>query len=93
MKWSKGLSLTVEDVELRFKNWLELMPRVPDVDAISEKFFTVKGKNTAKKFNPGQGVDLILAISYEKYELAVTHSLAEDSEPVSCYAFEQLLKY
>jgi hypothetical protein len=78
LKWTRSLSsLTIEEVELRYKNWLELIPRSPDIDAIFGHFFRTKGRNSSKKFSPGQGIDLVLAISHKKYELAVTHASSE----------------
>jgi len=50
------------------KNWVELIPRQPDVDAIAEKFFSFKGKNKAKTFSSKSGTELYLCIRYDKYD-------------------------
>ena len=42
VKWSKDYSLTMNDVQLCFKDWVELTPARPnneDVNVISSKFF------------------------------------------------------
>lgn len=72
LKWSKGFSLGIEDVQLRSKNWVELIARSPDIDAIADKFF-VKGKNNARKFSAGQGIDIYLALPDEKYQDVLDH--------------------
>jgi len=80
LNWLKGVSLDRSEVQLRFKNWLELVPQDPDMNAIADKFIVAKGRNGAKKFAEGHGITLYLAISYEKYERALAHSIDELSE-------------
>ena len=68
IKWSKGFPLQLNECQIRNKLWVELVPKHPDVDAVTDQFFTSKGKNKAKVFTPKQGVDLYLVITHEKYE-------------------------
>jgi hypothetical protein len=81
-KWSKGLVLAPDDVELRSTNWEEYLPKGEgqhDYDAISDRYFKVlKGK---RRFESGSKVlELVLALPYEKYEIAYQRSI-EDDEP------------
>jgi hypothetical protein len=74
LKWSKDFPLLFDECELRTKLWVELIPKTPDVDAIADKFFDLKGKNkTTKVFSAKQGIDLYLAISNEKFESTLEH--------------------
>ena len=80
LKWSKDCSLLFEECELRTKLWVELVPKNPDVDAIADKFFDLRGKNKATKiFSAKQGIDLYLCISNEKFESILDH-LANDGD-------------
>ncbi|KAF8235097.1 hypothetical protein L208DRAFT_1376630 [Tricholoma matsutake] len=66
-KWTKGLALTPDDVELRSANWEEYLPKGEghfDCDAISDWYFKV--------------LELVLALPYEKYEIAYQHSIEDD---------------
>jgi hypothetical protein len=78
MRWTKGIPLTVEDVELRTVQWEELLPKgdgAKDIDAVSAKFYkTVRGK---KRFDPKLH-EMVLALPYDKYDLALINSLRED---------------
>ena len=80
LKWSKDYPLTITDVSLRKKDWMELSPPAqgPDTDAVWDSFVTEtkkqKGPGT-KKFSPGNGIDLILGIEHEVFELALESSL------------------
>jgi hypothetical protein len=87
LKWSNEYPLSVDDVSLRHKNWLELVPPTDreDTDAIFPYFFTEK-KNGVKKFTAGTTLDLILALPYETYALALARSLA-DGETVCALCF------
>lgn len=67
LKWSKNYGLTIDDCELRTKQWVELIPRYPDVNAIANQFFVTKGKSTVKTFAAKQGAELFLVISHETY--------------------------
>ena len=91
-KWTKGLALTPDDVELRSANWEEYLPKGEghfDCDAISNQYFKVlKGK---RQFESGLKVlELVLALPYEKYEIAYQHSI-EDDEPQQ--VLEQLMSH
>ena len=70
MKWSKGYTLAIEDLRLRFKDWVELIPAGPDnedVGAISSKFFLPKGKSKTIQFNSNKVLELYLELPYDKY--------------------------
>ena len=69
VKWSKGFALPLDDCQIRNKLWVELIPKHPDIDAITDHFFSSKGKNKTKIFSAKQGIDLYLVITYEKYEI------------------------
>jgi hypothetical protein len=80
-KWTKGLALTTDDVELWAGNWEEYLPKgegYQDVDAIADRYFkTVKGK---KRFEAGaRTLELILALPHEQYEISYQRSI-EDHE-------------
>lgn len=82
LKWSKGFPLTIEECQLRDKNWVELIPRTPDVDAIAENFFASgKGKSKVKTFVSKKGIEIYLSIEYEKYDVILDH-LAERTQEV-----------
>ena len=68
--------MTIEECQLRDKNWVELIPRMPDVDAIAENFFESKGKSKVKTFVSKKGIEIYLSIEYEKYDAVLDH-LAE----------------
>ena len=87
LKWSNEYPLGIDDVSLRHKNWLELVSPTDreDVDAIWDCFFVEK-KNGVKKFTPSITLDLILALPYETYKLALTRLLV-DGEMVSDLQF------
>jgi len=70
MKWSKNGTLAIEDVRLRFKDWVELIPAGPgnkDVGAISGRFFLPKGKSKAIQFHGNKVLELYLELAYDKY--------------------------
>jgi hypothetical protein len=70
VKWSKDENLAVEDLRLRFKDWVELMALGPgheDVGAISSKFFLPKGKSRVPQFHPNKVLDLYLELAYDRY--------------------------
>jgi hypothetical protein len=69
LKWSNNYPLSIDDVKLRNKNWVEMLPKGPgeeDVDAIESEFFTFKGKAKMHHFLPNKVLDLYLGISYAK---------------------------
>ena len=88
MKWTKGLTLTMDDVELRSEDWEMLIPKDDDVDAISARFYKKSpGRNNRepKLVFVSKLEHLVLALPYEKYEIALAHSvrdLDDDTLPV-----------
>lgn len=94
IKWTKGMGLNPDDVELRSAQWEELLPKGLgnlDVDAVSQRYFKmVRGK---RRFEAGGKVlELILAISHELYEIAHTNSIRDDSVPLQvCKRTEECL--
>jgi hypothetical protein len=76
-KWSKEFPLSIDDLQLRFKDWVELIPLGPgkdeDVNAISSKFFVPKGKSKALQFQPNKVLDLYLELSNERYREISDH--------------------
>jgi hypothetical protein len=73
LEWSKSFPLVMDECLLRDKNWVELIPRQPDVDAIADKFFHSKGKTKAKTFSAKSGAELYLCIRHEKYDAILEH--------------------
>ena len=62
--------LLLEDLRLRFKDWVELIPigfGDEDVNAISSKFFQPKGKMKTLQFVSNKVLDLYLELPYERY--------------------------
>jgi hypothetical protein len=79
------MGISPDDIELRSAQWEEHLPKGEgflDVDAISHKYF--KASKAGKcRFDPGGKVlELILALSHNKYDIALTNSLRDDSEPL-----------
>jgi hypothetical protein len=73
--------LPFDECELHTKLWVELIPKTPDVDAIADKFFDLKGKNkTTRFFSAKQGIDLYLAISHKKFESILDHLVNCDDD-------------
>ena len=67
LKRSHNYPLTLEDVMLRSKNWVEMLPKGSgdeDVNAIEAEFFTLKGKAKMRQFLPTKVLDLYLGISF-----------------------------
>lgn len=70
MKWSKGYTLAIKDLWLRFKDWVELIPAGPnneDVSAILSKKLLLKGKSKMIQFNSNKVLELYLELPYDKY--------------------------
>lgn len=68
LKWSHDYPLSIDDVKMRSKNWVEMLPKGTgdqDVDAIESNFFTFKGKSKARQFLPNKVLDLYLGISHK----------------------------
>ena len=80
LEWSKNFPLAIDQCQLRDKDWVELIPRQPDVDAITDKFFHCKGKSKAKTFSPKSGAELYLCIRYDKYDSILEHLVQLDEQ-------------
>jgi hypothetical protein len=69
LKWSHDYLLLIDDVKLRNKNWVEMLPKGlgdEDVDAIESEFFTFKGKAKTRQYMPNKVLELYLGISHAK---------------------------
>lgn len=83
----KGYPLSIDECELRSRKWVEIIPGVPDVDVVAKDFFEVAKKTGPPVFKPRQGLEVYLAISYDKYEAALGHRYKElEAEEVSANA-------
>lgn len=84
LAWSKGFPLSIEECELRDKNWVQLIPRQPDIDVIAEHFFEAKAKSKVKVFSAKKSADLSLCVRNEKYQEVLQHliDLDEGNEEV-----------
>ena len=78
IKWSKGIGLTISDVKLRDTQWEELVPKgkdSQDFDIIADRLYKEmkgQGGRSKKRFDGGKKpLDLILALPYEKYHVAL----------------------
>jgi hypothetical protein len=81
--WSKGYPLTLNDVTLRSKNWVEIIPKFStrpgdDIDAIKDHFYKPRGRAKTISFSAGSGIDLYLEIHYQQYQKVLAHQ--EDKE-------------
>ena len=62
------LYVSMDDVKLCSKNWVEMLPKGPgdeDADATENKFFTIKSKAKTCQFLPNKMLDLYLGISHK----------------------------
>lgn len=62
--------LLIDDLRLRFKDWVELVPAGPgdeDVNAISSKFFLPKGKMKTLQFVSNKVLELYMELAYVRY--------------------------
>jgi hypothetical protein len=67
LKWSHNYPLSIDNVKLRSKNWVELLPKGSgdeDANAIETEFFTLKGKAKTRQFLPNKVLELYLGISH-----------------------------
>lgn len=78
-QWSKQFLLSANDLRLREKNWVELIPSlvqgVADVDAIAQRFFVLKrakGKSEGRIFQSGE-ITVYLELPYGKYQQVLEH--------------------
>jgi hypothetical protein len=78
MRWSKGMKLTVHDIELRRPDWEEMLPKGEgglDIDAIAEK---CQKKVGGKMRFASKLIHLVIAIPHDLYEIALANHLRED---------------
>jgi hypothetical protein len=77
--WSKDYPLTIDDVTLRSKNWVEIIPkfstRNEDVNAIKDHFYKPRGRAKTISFSAGSGIDVYLEIDYEIYQKILDHKV------------------
>ena len=73
LEWTKGFPLSIEEFELRDKNWVKLVPRQPDIDVIADQFFEAKAKSKVKVFSAKKSADLSLCVKNEKYQEILQH--------------------
>lgn len=87
-KWSKEYYLPIEDVRLRFKDWVELIHlglKDKDIDAISSKFFAPKGKSKVPHFQPNKVLDLYMELSYDQHLNILDH--IENNDVSHCWFY------
>ena len=87
--WSHDYPLSIDDVKLRFKNWVEIFPKGPgeeDVNAIENEFFTLRGKGKTCQFLDKKVLDLYLSITYSLRNDIENHIESEELKTISvCY--------
>jgi hypothetical protein len=69
-KWSKDQPLLINELRLRFNDWVELIPLGAgndDINAISSKFFQLRGKSKTPRLQLNKVLLMYLEISYETY--------------------------
>ena len=83
LKWSKNAAVDLDQLRLRNKDWVEMIPRpgVQDIDAIAAKFFIAKGKARNVLFHAGKGVEVFLKLQQETY-LEILFCLENDESEV-----------
>lgn len=67
LKWSHNYPLSIDDVKLQSKNWVELLLKGSgdeDANTIETEFFTLKGKAKTRQFLPNKVLELYLGISH-----------------------------
>ena len=93
MKWSKDYLLSLDDLRLRSKEWVELIPLGPgdeDINAISNKFFAPKGKSKVMQFQSNKVLALYLELGYEQY-CKVLDRLDDLENEAVCRLFADLI--
>ena len=91
LKWSHDYPLSMDNVKLRSKNWVEMLLKGSgdeDVDAIKNEFFTIKGKAKTHQFLPNKVLDLYLGISHKLWCNINNHIEELNTNPISelvCY--------
>jgi hypothetical protein len=76
--WSKGYPITLANVTLRSKDWVEIIPKFStrpgeDVDAIKDHFYKPRGRAKAISFSAGSGINVYLEIHYGVYLKILEH--------------------
>ena len=93
MKWSKDYLLSLDDLWLRSKEWVELIPLGlgdEDINAISNKFFAPKGKSKVMQFQSNKVLALYLELGYEQY-CKVLDCLNDLENEAVCRLFADLI--
>ena len=80
-----GYKLLIDDLRLRFKDWVELFPAGPgneDVNAISSKFFLPKGKMKTLQFILNKVLELYMELVHDQYAkiLAQLEEMIDETE-------------
>ena len=76
-------NLLIEDLRLRFKDWVELIPAGPgdeDVNAISSRFFQPKGKMKTLQFVSNKVLELYLELAHDRYAMILARLQQMDAE-------------
>ena len=85
----------MEDLRLRFKDWVELIPAGPgdqDINAISFKFFVPKGKMKIPQFTSKKVLELYLELVHEQYADIVSHlDMAEMEDNLVCSIYSLVI--
>lgn len=87
LKWSHDYPLSIDDVKLRTKNWVEMLPKGPgneDLNAIEGEFYTLKGKAKTRQFLTNKVLDLYLGIGYVLRSEIETY-IEEHKSGLVCY--------
>jgi hypothetical protein len=98
LKWSRGIKLDVDDVELRTKENVPFTPKGPlgsekDVDAISSYFFFAVKNKSGMQFRKGKGVKVHILLPLDKYMEVMDLIEANESLLVNlpfCLVFDNL---
>jgi hypothetical protein len=95
LRWSKDYPLLLDDLRLRTKEWVELIPMGPgdeDINAISIKFFAPKGKSKVIQFQSNKVLGLYLELGYEQYRKALDHLDDLENQAVCTYATDAIMR-
>lgn len=77
--WSAGYPLTIDDFQLRNKNWVEYMPKTPDVRGVTGHLFTMTGRIEKYKGNNSH-LDVFLTVSGELHARIRRHASDREIE-------------
>ena len=85
-KWSNDAELSLCDLKLRLKDWVEIIPMGSgdeDVNAISKHFMVRKGNSTVPQFHTGgRPLQLYLELAYERYMDILEHQKEMEKQNV-----------